>query len=646
MESKICSDTQTDEVFSFSENFSPQEMNRIIHELEVYKIELEMQNQELKRIHSELDEAKAHYFELYDLAPEGYLIVSEKGNILETNLTGANMFGVTKSTLLNRSFSQYIYKEDQNIYYRYRRMGLDTLTAQDCELRLLKNDGTFFWGHLKGIVSLDEGFPVCKLILNDISERKKAEQALAESEEKYKSLVMSMDQGLALHEIILDEDGKPVDYVFLDINDSYARLLGTNRETCIGKRIKEVMPLVEEYWIDVFGKVAITGEPNYYENYLGTTGKYYATYSYSPKKNQFAVLVSDIDDRVKRENHINYLSYHDQLTGIYNRRFYEEELKRLDTGRNLPLTIAMADLNGLKLINDAFGHHVGDELLKKVAAVIRKGCRADDIFARIGGDEFIIILPNTDHVEAEKVIARINQFAAKEKVGNVNLSVSFGHATKTTEDQNTEDLFKDAEDHMYRQKLYESASIKSKVIELIMNTLYEKDPREQLHSTRVSELCASIAQSLTLSNDDINKIRIAGLMHDIGKIGIDETVLSRVGLLNNEEWKEIKRHPEVSYRILSSCIEFSELATFALEHHERWDGQGYPKGIKGQDISLPARIIAIADAFDAMTNTRTYKEAISEKEALEEIRRCGGTQFDPEIVKIFLEHLPEIFPWD
>jgi HD-GYP domain-containing protein (c-di-GMP phosphodiesterase class II) len=142
---------------------------------------------------------------------------------------------------------------------------------------------------------------------------------------------------------------------------------------------------------------------------------------------------------------------------------------------------------------------------------------------------------------------------------------------------------------------------------------------------------------MNLSKEEVNKIKVAGLMHDIGKIGIDEKILLSTGKLKDEQWKEIKKHPEVGYRILSAKEDFSEIAISTLEHHERWDGQGYPKGLKGMEISLPARIIAVADAFDAMARQRTYKAVLSQKEAVEEIRRCSGTQFDPDVARIFIE---------
>ncbi|MDH8678712.1 diguanylate cyclase [Fusibacter bizertensis] len=608
----------------------------IIHDLKVHQIELEMQNEELKRIQDELDDAKIHYFDLYDLAPVGYLIVAKNGLILDSNLTAADMLGHDRSDLINHKFSQYIYREDQDTYYLLRNKLFSSLESQECELHMTRNDGTKFWVNIKVTLSTVQGQSTCRLIFSDISRRKEIEQTLFDSKEKYKSLVMSMDQGLALLDIVLDEEGNPEDYIFVDINDSFTRLLGLTPEMCIGKKIKEVMPTNREFWMNIFGKVALKGKPNYYENHLETTGKYYSTYSYSPNKYQVAVLISDIDDRIKREEQINYLSYHDQLTGLYNRRFYEEELKRLNTDRNLPLTIVMGDLNGLKLINDSFGHIVGDEILKRAAESINQGCRIDDIIARIGGDEFIIILPNTDEIDAEHVIARINEFSSKCKVQELALSISFGFSTKISMEQTIEDIFRIAEDNMYRHKLYESASIKNKMVSLIMNTLYEKNPREQLHSKRVSAICETIAHSMNFSSDNIALIKIAGLMHDIGKIGINEKVLNSTEKLSDDEWKEIQRHPEVSYRILNSCNEFSEIANFALEHHERWDGRGYPKGLKGEKISVQARIIAIADSFDAMTSERTYKDVLSYKDAIQEIKDNAGTQFDPTIALLFV----------
>lgn len=349
--------------------------------------------------------------------------------------------------------------------------------------------------------------------------------------------------------------------------------------------------------------------------------------------------IQDITEEKRRQEELIYLGYHDQLTGAYNRRFYKEELARLDTAENLPLTIIQCDVNGLKLINDSFGHDLGDELLKRVVNIIRAGCRADDIISRCGGDEFALILPKTNLKEAAKVINRIKGLILKERVGAFDISVSFGYEIKTQENEDINVVSKNAEDHMYRRKLYESKSARSKTIDLIINTLYEKNHREMLHSKRVSALCESLAVQLNLEKDEVGKIKIAGLLHDIGKIGIDEKILNKREKLTDREWTEIKKHSEIGYRILSSVNEFSEIAEFVLEHQERWDGTGYPFGLKGEEISIEARIISISDAYDAMTGERTYGKTLSKKEALEELERCAGTQFDLHLTKVFIEML-------
>jgi diguanylate cyclase (GGDEF)-like protein/PAS domain S-box-containing protein len=347
--------------------------------------------------------------------------------------------------------------------------------------------------------------------------------------------------------------------------------------------------------------------------------------------------IQDITRIRKTEEEIRYLSYHDYLTGLFNRRFYEEVLIKLDTEENYPMTLVMADVNGLKMINDSFGHAVGDQLLQKASNVIKSGCRENDVIARLGGDEFVIILARTDAETAALIIKRLEMLAAREKIRGLKLSIAFGSRTKTRKEENIQQVLKNAEDDMYRHKLYESASMRSKTIELIMNTLYEKSNREMMHSSRVGQICEKIGMRMKLDQDEINQIRTAGLIHDIGKMGIDEKILNKPGTLSDDEWKEIQRHPEIGYRILSSANEFSEMANCILEHHERWDGRGYPKGLKGEEISLQGRIVAVADSFDAMTSDRTYRKGLAQDEAIAEIKRCAGTHFDPLVAKMLVE---------
>jgi len=344
----------------------------------------------------------------------------------------------------------------------------------------------------------------------------------------------------------------------------------------------------------------------------------------------------DITQRKITERELLYLSYHDHLTELYNRRFFEEELVRLDTVDNLPLSIIMCDVNGLKLVNDSFGHDSGDALLKNAAKTIVKACRKEAVIARIGGDEFVVVLPKTSADETVQIANLIKELASKEKVSNIELSISYGYETKTTVSQSIVEVVANAENHMYRHKLYERSSIRSKTIDLIMNALFEKSNREAMHSSRVSRICQSIASKMYYHKDAVSQMKIAGLIHDIGKIGVDEKILNKPGRLTVDERRDIEKHPEIGWKILSSTNEFSELAQFVLNHHENWDGSGYPNGLKGEAIQVEARIISIADAYDAMTSERSYKKGMSQEEAIKELKRCSGTQFDPGIVDVFV----------
>lgn len=345
------------------------------------------------------------------------------------------------------------------------------------------------------------------------------------------------------------------------------------------------------------------------------------------------LVFRDVTDEVRYMNEIEFLSYHDHLTGLFNRRFLEEEMARLDVPRRYPITLVMGDLNGLKMANDAFGHTAGDELLRKTAAVLERCFRKDDILCRYGGDEFVVLLTNTEGSVVSEIVARIQAEVAAMPTERGILSISFGWDTKKEEGEALGQILKRAEDNMYKRKLLVSPSVRNATIKAIVKTLYEKNSREEAHSLRVSELSARVAAAMGLPEIEVSKIRTTGLLHDIGKILVPDPVLEKDGPLNDAEWEEIRRHPETGFRILSSSPEMSDLAEIILQHHERWDGSGYPKGAAGEAIRLPARIIAAADAFDAMTSERPYRPPMPIRDALAEIRRCAGSQFDPAVAE-------------
>jgi len=474
-------------------------------------------------------------------------------------------------------------------------------------------------------------------------ERAKYHDKLEVEKNKYLSTLVSI--GDAVMVIGLDEKIEL-------INEVCAEMTGWTEVEAQGQHYKEVFRLSHENSeydiVDPVAGVLKSGVDHELSSHTVLTSKdgkiYLLEDSAAPIKNAqnqmigVVLVFRDATQKQKQKRLIEYLSFHDVLTELYNRRFFEEEMKRLDTPRNFPLTIIMGDLNGLKLTNDAFGHHEGDELLKQTADLFRKYLRFEDIAARWGGDEFAILMPQTTSENAEKIVQRITKGAKEIDRDKGILSIAFGWETKTEISEDLVEVFKRAEEYMYRNKISENQGVRGLTIKTIISTLFEKSPREERHSQRVKDLSIKIAKGLQLSQHQIDKIATMGLLHDIGKIIVSGEILEKAGKLTEEEYDEIKKHPAIGYRMLSTTNEFSGIAEGILSHHERWDGKGYPNGIKGDEIPIESRIIAIADTFDAMTSSRPYRlKGLSLDAARQELIDGAGTQFDPEMIKLIIQ---------
>ncbi len=401
------------------------------------------------------------------------------------------------------------------------------------------------------------------------------------------------------------------------------------------KNIKDLLEIIQNIEVkDEVQKIEISCMINDRKEYLNMHVVHFTD-------EEVLVLANRVTELREQLNTIRFLSHYDQVTGLCNRRCYEEKLYESILSRNYPLSVIVADINGLKLVNDAFGHPAGDKLLTEFADAMKSVDVDEDFISRTGGDEFAIILPGKDEFESQIVIDAINENCKDRIVNGVVVSASFGIGTVYNEEQSIHLALQIAEDKMYQEKLLDHATKRDNTIRNIHKILYTEHIREKEHNDRVVYYSKKIAEKLGLPNFEKNKVEQTALFHDIGKIGIPEKILNKTDVLTEEEYKEICKHSEIGYRILKSAEDLKSISESVLLHHEHWDGTGYPKGIQGEEIPLESRIVAIVDAFEIMTKLESNREKISIEEAIEELQNSSGTKYEPKLVEAFIEILNE-----
>lgn len=606
-------------------------------------------NEALKSLDLKLQESEAQFKTIFERASVGIAIIGKNRHIIKMNDKFAEILARSKEELVGMNWVNLIYPEDleknEELLSAFEAGDIENYTL---EKRFVKPDGSSIWANMDVTTLQQNRGQEYLCIIQDINSRKLIEEALRESE-RSKSVLLSHLPGMAyrcrydrewtmefLSDGCLELTGYTSECLIDNRQVSFNDLIVPEYREIIWQEWERVLALREQFKFE-YEIITAKGE----RKWVWEIGQ--GIYDEDGKVEELEGIVIDITDSKQKMMQIQYLNDHDIMTGLYNRRYYEKTKNQLDKEEYLPLSIIISDINGIKIVNDAFGYPEGDRLIMETAKIIQGCCREEDIVARTGGDEFKILMPNTSREEAYKFVQRIMQACEdynrriKDQVHNISISVGF--STKLYPTENIRQIEKEAEEYMFKHKLLEQESHHSTMLSSIMATMYARSQETEEHAKRLALLSRMIGERLNLQQESMDELELFAMLHDIGKIGIDDRILNKPGKLNDEEWKIMKKHSEIGYRITMSSPGLQSIANYILTHHERWDGKGYPQGLKGEEIPLPSRILAVVDAYDAMTEDRVYRKAMSHDQALREIKKCAGTQFDPHIVNIFVQSM-------
>jgi len=595
---------------------------------------------------TELDKLKEYlnrYSNLMDLASDGAATISPRGIVTYCNPAFIKLTGYSENEIIGRHITKIptILKKDIPRFLKLFNSLIKGKNIKDFEfVYRTKNKELRNCKANIGLAKKNGKISEIQIILKDITEQIKAEDSIKRSEERYRNLFETSPVGI----VTLNRAG-----IITACNKMVYKLSGYLPEVFIGKHFAKTRGMILKdipKYLKMFSTLLKGEEQEPFEatirnkkgeNFVGEV--YVARMEKENRIIGFQILIRDVTEQKNAERRIKYLSFHDNLTGLYNRAYFDEELQRLDSKRYFPLSIIMGDLNGLKLINDAFGHLKGDLILCKISKILENCLRKGDIIARWGGDEFSILLPNTDIIDTSNVVERIKRECIKTNKQKIPVSVSLGMAIKEKPGQDIQDILKESEDNMYKQKLLESNSFSSSIIMSLKRTLWEKSRETEEHANRLKELSIDIGKAIDLPHNKIDELSLLADLHDIGKITISDEILLKKNRLIKSEWEIVKRHPEIGYNIVQSSVQLAHIAPAILSHHEHWDGSGYPQGLHGEEIPIISRIIAIVDAYDVMRYGRVYETSMSEEEYVLELEKNSGTQFDPTITRIFIDEI-------
>ncbi len=602
---------------------------------------------ERKRAEEALRQSEERYRTILEDIQEGYFEIDLAGNYTFVNDVLCRRLGYSREELIGMNYRVYTDpKTTEKVFQAYNELYRTGEPIKELDGKVFRKDGTEIIHEVSAsLIRNSEAKPIgFRGTSRDITDRKRAEEKLRESEERFRQLAENIREVFYISEkdsiryvspAYMEIWGRIPQHLYQDPQSFHDTIHPEDKEDVRGSWEKKARVEVEQ----VYRIVRPDGSIRWIKD------RSFPIYDDSGETLRVVGIAADITDLKLGEEKLKYLSLHDPLTGLYNRIYFEEEMSRIERGRHTTVGIVSCDVDGLKLVNDTLGHDQGDRLLVAAAEVIQGCFREGDLVARIGGDEFSVVLPDTTESAVENACQRIQEAVTDYNAAHPELpvSISVGSAVSHGTDRSPKDLFKEADNSMYRKKLYHTQSVRSTIVKTLINTLKERDVSAEKHVPRLEKLLVSVGALMGLPESVRSDLSLFAKFHDIGKVGIPDAILFKEGALTSEEWTEMKRHCEIGYRIALSSPDLIPIADWILKHHEWWNGQGYPLGIEGEEIPFECRLLAIADAYEALTSARSYRRELSHAEAVVELQKYAGTQFDPKLLKKFVLML-EIHP--
>ncbi len=594
---------------------------------------------ERRKVEKQMTREKALFERVLLDSPDGIAIFNSEGVVTRTNPAFEHLFGLDPGDALGHPLWDVVgrgAKEDDV------RDNVDRLMEEkrvDHESVRFRKDGSEIHVSVRATaITVQSGSEEYLAIYREITERIRWEEDLATERVYFENLFMNSPLAIAL----VDGDGS-----IQRVNSAFEKLFGYASWECIGRNLDGLIAPGEltEDAERLTRKVAKGGTIQAERSRRRKDGSWVdvqinaVSFPVTGGQTVIYAIYQDITERKIFEEKFRYFGYHDSLTGLYNSAFFEEEMRRLDTPRQLPVSLVMADVDNLKLVNDAFGHIEGDRLILEAGRILQSCCRQEDIIARCGGDEFVMLLPGTSLLEARSICDRIREACGRRVTNSIiPPSIALGVAVKDEVTQDFIQVRKKADDDMYLDKLMRSERSRSAIYTRIVNFL-ESDRRRNAHIQRLRKLSRLFASYLSMKQDETEKLLLLAQFHDVGLMPVPAEVLYREGPLEPGEWEDVRKHPERGYHLARNLSPITPVAEDILCHHEHFDGSGYPRGLSGDDIPIASRIMNLLCAYEVMTGWRSYRPSFTHEEALGEVASGAGGQFDPRLSGLFINLL-------